>query len=775
MGNEASSHANTFLPNTTDFGIFENMLQEPSVTPIFLPVEFLKAITHNFSKEQELGKSGYGVVYKGMLQNGKMIAVKKLFEMQLEDDQFQNEVTYLIGVKHQNIVQLVGYCAESRWEATQVGEEYVMAETRTRLLCFEYLKNNSLDKHLSVESCGLEWHIRYDIIRGVCSGLHYLHDECRIIHLDLKPQNILLDDHMMPKLADFGMSRLFGKQQSRIITKSRGGTFGYMAPEYITNGLITTKSDIFSLGIIIIELMTGHRKYPESSETPFEDFIENVIANWRHRLEKTLTHRALETCSEQVNRCIILGLNCLNPDPSKRPSAWDILQTLNELESTNCCFDMNDVPAVGQESEIDAFAGCGDVNSNNLAAKLNRMISRSFSPSSTNMSAVFRSAPKGRKISMHAFEIANTIVKASNLIKSLSKQRIRHLKEGVLRSEGVCRLISEDYSQLSILIEDDIREDLRRFLIEVARFGDLCEDRQWHNLSRYFCRGDSPLPSKNSSEEAPPSVHYLIRLAQHTRVLHEEMLALDRLEHAYYVAAIPVRKQIDAIKNQRGAVKVLKSKSLWSRSMDDIVEKLVEIVDFMHLQINEAFSKSHANADQSSGELHIAINLTKTLGATGLALHYANVILQLKALALASPAVPQNAREALYQALPPRIKPVLRTQLRIPDRDQTMTRAGVRAEMNRVLRWLVPAAESTRRYHVNGVFGEWEMKGIEGIDVDEANWFEQESRISVSYMLAHADAKVSKVETLHYADKERTEGYILDLVLALHRLVSFAD
>ncbi|XP_037431236.1 protein PSK SIMULATOR 1-like [Triticum dicoccoides] len=765
MGNEASAHANTFLPNTMDFGIFENMLQEPSVTPIFLPVEFLKAITHNFSKERELGKGGYGVVYKGMLQNGKMIAVKKLFEMQLEDDQFQNEVTYLIGVKHQNIVQLVGYCAESRWEATQVGEKYVMAETRTRLLCFEYLENNSLDKHLSAESCGLEWHIRYDIIRRVCSDLHYLHDECRIIHLDLKPQNILLDDHMMPKLADFGMSRLFGRQQSRIITRSRGGTFGYMAPEYITNGLITTKSDIFSLGIIIIELMTGHRKYPESSETPFEDFIENVIANWRHRLEKTLSYRALETCSEQVNRCIVLGLNCLNPDPSKRPSAWDILQTLNELESTKYCFDMNDVPAVGQESEIDAFAGCGDVNSNNLTAKLNRMISRSSSPSYTNMSAVFRSAPKGRKISIHAFEIANTIVKASNLIKSFSKERIRHLKEGMLRSEGVRRLISEDYSQLSIVIEDDIRLPGLEICVKIVN----------GTISVDISAGDSPLPSKNFSEEVPPSMKYLIRLAQHTRVLHEEMLALDRLEHASYVAAIPARKQIDAIKNQRGAVKVLKSKSFWSKSMDNIVEKLVEIVEFMHLQINEAFSKSHANAEQSSGELHIAINLTKTLGATGLALHYANVILQLKALALVSPVVPQNDREALYQALPPQIKPVLHTQLRSPGRDQNMTRAGVRAEMNRVLRWLVPAAESTRRYHVNGVFGEWEMKGIEGIDVDEANWFEQESRISFSYMLAHADAKVSKVETLYYASKERTEGYILDLVLALHRLVSPAD
>ncbi|XP_073356618.1 cysteine-rich receptor-like protein kinase 43 [Aegilops tauschii subsp. strangulata] len=346
MGIETSKHANAFLPNTMDFGELENMLQAPSVTPICLPVEFLKGITRDFSVDQELGRGGFGVVYKGILQNGKMIAVKKLFEIRVEDDQFQNEVTYLIGVKHQNVVQLVGYCAESRWEATKVGGRYVMAEIRKRLLCFEYLKNNSLDKHLSAESCGLEWHIRYDIIKGVCSGLHYLHTECRIVHLDLKPQNILLDDNMVPKLADFGMSRLFGQQESRVITESRGGTLGYMAPEYITNGVISTKSDIYSLGIIIVELMTGSREYPHSSEAPFEHFIENMVGNWRHILEKTMGHKTQEICSQQVNRCIALGLKCLNPDPNERPSAWDMLQTLNELESTNGCFDKNDGPAV---------------------------------------------------------------------------------------------------------------------------------------------------------------------------------------------------------------------------------------------------------------------------------------------------------------------------------------------------------------------------------------------------------------------------------------------
>uniref|UniRef100_A0A453L9M7 Protein kinase domain-containing protein n=1 Tax=Aegilops tauschii subsp. strangulata TaxID=200361 RepID=A0A453L9M7_AEGTS len=263
---------------------------------------------------------------------------------------------------------------------------------------------------------------------------------------------------------------------------------GYMAPEYITNGVISTKSDIYSLGIIIVELMTGSREYPHSSEAPFEHFIENMVGNWRHILEKTMGHKTQEICSQQVNRCIALGLKCLNPDPNERPSAWDMLQTLNELESTNGCFDKNDGPAVvTYESEVDTILGRGDVDSSNLAAKFDRILSRAFAPGSGNMSTVFRSAPKGRRILIQAFEVANTIVMASNLIKSLSKQRIRHLKEGVLRSEGVRCLISEDYSQLSILIEDEIREELRRFCKEVARFGDLCEDPQWHNLDRWFC------------------------------------------------------------------------------------------------------------------------------------------------------------------------------------------------------------------------------------------------------------------------------------------------
>uniref|UniRef100_A0A8R7VJ11 non-specific serine/threonine protein kinase n=1 Tax=Triticum urartu TaxID=4572 RepID=A0A8R7VJ11_TRIUA len=171
-----------------------------------------------------------------------------------------------MGIKHPNVVECVGCCAESSshpMEQSSGSGKYILAETRKRLLCFEYVSNKSLDKHITDESSGLEWNTRYKIIKGICNGLHFLHEECHMVHLDLKPQNILLNSTMMPKIADFGLSRIFGELESRTVTKHNNlGTLGYMAPEYLHKGVVSYKADIFSLGVIVIEIITGGRDYP---------------------------------------------------------------------------------------------------------------------------------------------------------------------------------------------------------------------------------------------------------------------------------------------------------------------------------------------------------------------------------------------------------------------------------------------------------------------------------------------------------------------------------
>ncbi|KAI4964048.1 hypothetical protein ZWY2020_008445 [Hordeum vulgare] len=318
----------------------ESILQDKIASPHKLPFQYLKEITNNFSAERILGEGGFGVVYKGVLRNGEMMAVKKLMAyMPGFQKQFENEVYHLMRLTHPNIVRCVGYCYETQNLCLEYNGKYIFAETAERLLCLEYMPNGSLDNHLRDESCGLDWHKRYNIITGVCYGLHYLHEEWQIstpiIHLDLKPENILLDDNLLPKIADFGLSRLFGEQQTRACTINRDGTFGYMAPEYLQRGIITTKSDIFSLGVIIIEIITGHKNYPFGTGTSYHDFVELVLKNWRNRLKAPSCYALLETDYQQIRGCLEMGLSCLDTDPMKRPATGEIIGRLIEWGSTN--------------------------------------------------------------------------------------------------------------------------------------------------------------------------------------------------------------------------------------------------------------------------------------------------------------------------------------------------------------------------------------------------------------------------------------------------------
>ncbi|KXG23977.1 putative receptor-like protein kinase At4g00960 [Sorghum bicolor] len=320
----------------------ENKLLHPTAGPISVPLYYLKLMTRDFCIERELGRGGYGVVYKGILRCGSVIAVKKFNEIILAGDHpsFENEASFLMDLKHQNIIQLLGYCAESKGVMIkQPTGKVIVAEAQTRMLCFEYMCNGGLDKHLSDESSGLEWNTRYKIIRGICSGLKYLHGR-NIIHLDLKPQNILMDTTMVPKFADFGLSRFLSEQKSKTVSSNCRGTTGYMAPEYIDRGIISKKADIFSLGVIIIEILKGCRDdYPDhrqSTEADFQHFTEKVLSNWRNRFERSSKYTSPELHTQLVKQCIHIALECVHPDKEKRPDVSNIIEDLNVAEES-CC------------------------------------------------------------------------------------------------------------------------------------------------------------------------------------------------------------------------------------------------------------------------------------------------------------------------------------------------------------------------------------------------------------------------------------------------------
>jgi len=316
----------------------ESMVQDGRSEPHNLPLEYLRNITNNFSDKRLLGEGGFGKVYKGVLQNGETIAVKKFNSSipGVKDRQFENEAYHLMRLRHPNVVLLVACCSETEDTYVEYNGKYIWAEKSERLLCLEYMPKGSLRGYLSDEFSGLSWDTRYKIIEGICNGLHYLHEERQlnapIVHMDLKPGNILLDNNMVPKIADFGLSRLFGEEKTWTCTASRDGTLGYMAPEYINRGLITTKSDIFSLGVIIIEIVTGHRDYPDETGISSEEFIKRIIRNWRNSLDKPQYYASFEIDCRNIRKCIQIGLLCVQFDRSKRPTTSQIIKMLHEME-----------------------------------------------------------------------------------------------------------------------------------------------------------------------------------------------------------------------------------------------------------------------------------------------------------------------------------------------------------------------------------------------------------------------------------------------------------
>ncbi|XP_020595821.1 putative serine/threonine-protein kinase [Phalaenopsis equestris] len=288
--------------------------------------ETLAAATRNFSVKHKLGEGGFGLVYKGQLEDGRMVAVKRLGRWSLMGgEEFTNEAMLLSRVQHKNVVTLYGYCTH----------------VEDKLLVYEYVLNESLDKILfsredKEATMMFDWKKRYDVMIGVARGLQYLHEDAHtpIIHSDIKASNILLDERFCPKIADFGMARLFPEDLTHVNTRV-AGTNGYMAPEYAMYGYLSTKVDVFSFGVLIIELITGQKN---STFTPRSD--ASTLLEWAWRLHKKrqtmeMLDPALESIAdtEQVVLCAHVGLLCTQADPKVRPEMRRVVVILSKKPS----------------------------------------------------------------------------------------------------------------------------------------------------------------------------------------------------------------------------------------------------------------------------------------------------------------------------------------------------------------------------------------------------------------------------------------------------------
>ncbi|KAL8240499.1 hypothetical protein R6Q59_013854 [Mikania micrantha] len=299
----------------------------------------LKLATKNFSQENILGKGGYGEVFKAVLEDKKVVAVKKLqVQHATVKEEFENEVKLISNIQHRNLLRLLGWSSEGS----------------NLLLVLEYMHNGSLDRFLWGPKKGtLNWNQRYEIIFGIARGLAHLHDEyhVKIVHRDIKSNNILLGDDFRPKIADFGLARFHPEGQSHVST-AFVGTLGYTAPEYALHGILSEKVDTYSFGIVVLEIISGRRsaevKSSRSSVCCLLEDAWEMYENTKHInvIDETLKLNEYE--QEHVVNIIVIALLCTQSPASERPTMSEVVSMLQEGRSlgkrklTKPTFQMNE-------------------------------------------------------------------------------------------------------------------------------------------------------------------------------------------------------------------------------------------------------------------------------------------------------------------------------------------------------------------------------------------------------------------------------------------------
>ncbi|KAJ6842400.1 receptor-like serine/threonine-protein kinase SD1-8 [Iris pallida] len=287
--------------------------------PLF-DFDTILASTNQFSEENKLGEGGFGPVYKGTLENGQELGVKRLSRTSTQGlEEFKNEVVLIAKLQHRNLVRLLGCCIQ--------GEE--------RMLIYEYMPNKSLDFFLFEKGKGalLDWQTRYQVILGIARGLLYLHQDSRlrIIHRDLKASNILLDKEMNPKISDFGMARIFGGDETDFNTIKVVGTYGYMSPEYAMDGVFSVKSDVFSFGVLVLEVVSGKKNRGVYSHSHHVNLLSHAWSLWREGKSMQLVDELIGYSypMDEVLRCIKIGLLCVQERPEDRPLMSSVILMLS--------------------------------------------------------------------------------------------------------------------------------------------------------------------------------------------------------------------------------------------------------------------------------------------------------------------------------------------------------------------------------------------------------------------------------------------------------------
>ncbi|KEH36361.1 receptor-like kinase plant [Medicago truncatula] len=279
----------------------------------------LENATDGFAEGSVIGEGGYGIVYRGILQDGSIVAVKNLLNNKGQaEKEFKVEVEAIGKVRHKNLVGLVGYCAEGA----------------KRMLVYEYVDNGNLEQWLHGDVgpvSPLTWDIRMKIAVGTAKGLAYLHEglEPKVVHRDVKSSNILLDKKWHAKVSDFGLAKLLGSGKSYVTTRVMG-TFGYVSPEYASTGMLNEGSDVYSFGILLMELVTG-RSPIDYSRAPAEmnlvDWFKGMVASRRgEELVDPLIE--IQPSPRSLKRALLVCLRCIDLDANKRPKMGQIVHML---------------------------------------------------------------------------------------------------------------------------------------------------------------------------------------------------------------------------------------------------------------------------------------------------------------------------------------------------------------------------------------------------------------------------------------------------------------